>query len=53
MVARIALMSDTRSNTDPTTIGVSGIQLGWKSVNVETSEAVGHSSTIYQGQADD
>lgn len=49
MVARVALVSNCTSDTEPITIGVSGIQFGQHNPNDNTGEAVGH-TTVLRGE---
>ena len=38
MIARIALTSNSDSNTEPTTIGVSALQFGKQNTNINTQD---------------
>lgn len=46
MVARIALVSNFTSDTEPTTTGAYDIQSGWQILNIKTSEAVGQTDSM-------
>ncbi|KJA24684.1 hypothetical protein HYPSUDRAFT_200251 [Hypholoma sublateritium FD-334 SS-4] len=41
MVARVTLASNSTSDTEAKTVGISGIQLGEQNPNVQTAEVVG------------
>ena len=44
MVARVAYSSNSTSETEPTTIGVSEIQIGESNLNKKTGEFAEHSA---------